>query len=94
MGQTTAQRKIKALEKQVADLQDSVKSKESWNNYIEQQKREYQNEVEETHKVLNVMGVPRSNLPLPSRLTLLMTMIGMRSVIQIQRPEDDNRSVE
>lgn len=90
MGQTAAQRKIKTLEKQVSDLQDSVKSKESWNNYVEQEKRKYQAEVEETHKVLNLMGVPQSNLPLPSRLTLLMTMIGMRSVIQIQKQEDNN----
>ena len=90
MGQTMAQRKIKALEKQVSDLQDSVKSKESWNNYVEQEKRRYQAEVEETHKVLNLMGVPQKDLPLPSRLTLLMTMIGMRSVIQIQKQEDNN----
>ena len=90
MGQTTAQRKIKTLEKQVTDLQDSVKSKESWNNYIEQQKNRYQNEVEETHKVLNLMGVPQKDLPLPSRLTLLMTMIGMRGVIQLQKQEDND----
>lgn len=90
MGQTTAQRKIKALEKQVTDLQASVNSKESWSNYVEQEKRRYQAEVEETHKVLNLMGVPQSSLPLPSRLTLLMTMIGMRSVIQIQKQEDNN----
>ena len=90
MGQTLAQRKIKALEKQVADLQESVKSKESWNNYVEGEKRKYQAEIEETHKVLNLMGVPQKDLPLPSRLTLLMTMIGMRSVIQIQKQEDNN----
>lgn len=90
MGQTTAQRKIKALEKQVTELQESVNSKESWNKYIDEQKRKYQNEVDETHKVLDLMGVPQKNLPLPSRLTLLMTMIGMRSVIQIQKQEDND----
>lgn len=90
MGQTAAQRKIKVLEKQVTDLQDTVKSKDSWNNYVEQEKRRYQTEVDETHKVLNLMGVPQKDLPLPSRLTLLMTMIGMRSVIQIQKQEDNN----
>ncbi len=90
MGQTTAQRKIKALEKQVAGLQDSVNSKESWNKYVEGEKRKYQAEVDETHKVLNLMGVPQSNLPLPSRLALLMTMIGMRGIIQLQKQEDNN----
>ena len=91
MGQTTEQRKIKTLEKQVTDLQDTIKSKESWNNYLDQEKRKYQNEVDETHKVLNLMGVPQKNLPLPSRLTLLMTMIGMRGVIQLQtQAQEDN----
>ena len=90
MGQTLAQRKIKALEKQVTELQESVNSKESWNKYVEQEKRKYQAEVDETHKVLNLMGVPQSNLPLPSRLTLLMTMIGMRGVIQLQKQQEDN----
>ena len=92
MGQTAAQRKIKTLEKQVTDLQESVKSKESWNKYIEGERHKYQTEVEETHKVLNLMGVPQKDLPLPSRLTLLMTMIGMRSVIQIQKQEQEDNN--
>lgn len=90
MGQTTAQRKIKALEKQVTELTESVNSKERWNKYVEEQKNRYQNEVDETHKVLNLMVIPQSDLPLPSRLTLLMTMIGMRGVIQLQKQQESD----
>ena len=93
MGKTVAERKIAALEKQVKELEEKVVSiTKSKDDYYDRY-RKLDDRMENIHTVLDTLTVPRKSkkneyssveLSVENRLTLLMAMIGLNSVIKLK----------
>lgn len=93
MGKTAAERKIAALEKQVKDLEAQVARTEKLKDDYYDRYRKIDERMADLHAVFDTLSVPRKSkineyssceLSVESRLTLLMAMIGLNSVIKLK----------
>jgi len=88
---TKEQKTIKELKAQVEALEEKLKDSKYWEDYYRAEAGRLREEINQVHDTLDAMTVPRkgaqdNNMTLSGRLTLLVTMIGLRSTITV-RPE-------
>lgn len=88
---TKEQRKIKALEAEIETLTGKLKDAEYWKDYYSKESSRKETEIREIHSTLDSMGVPsksrgnyNTTLSIGSRLTLLITMIGLSNVVKVK----------
>lgn len=88
---TKEQRKIKELTAQVEDLTKKLKDVNYWKDYYSSENSKLREENNQVHSTLTIMGIPRDDLSIASRLTLLMAKIGLNSVIKLQAKTEENQ---
>lgn len=94
---TKEQRTIKQLQTKITELEGKIKDTEYWKKYYQDEANEKKKEIEDVNTVLDAMGVPAktkgdysSKLSISSRLTLLITMIGLQKEIKVTNTRLDD----
>ena len=86
---TKDQRKIKELTNKVTELEKQVKDEKYWHDYYAKECSQLSKDAEQVHATLTLMGIPKENLSISNRLVLLMTKIGLNSVITLKTKNEE-----
>ena len=81
---TKDQKTIKLLTTKVEDLEAQLKDANYWKEYYSKECSKLREDNNQVHATLTLMGIPKEDLTVSNRLVLLMTKIGLNSVIKLQ----------
>ena len=88
---TKDQRTIKELREKVAELEAKVADEKYWHEFYSKEHAKLRESVNQVHATLTIMGIPKGELSISNRLVLLMTKIGLSSVIQLQAKNEEDQ---